>query len=338
MAADKSSIINAMTDFQHLAGVYAAALTPLRNNFSPSLDEIPNLLDFLARRGCHGALILGTTGEGPSFSPGERRELIRASLRVRQVHPHFHLLAGTGTPSLEETVELNRVAFDLGIDGVVVLPPYYFRKVDDDGLFAWFEEVIRRSVPAGAPLFGYHIPSVSGVPLSLDLLERLKESFPDRFAGIKDSSADAEHARRLGERFGKNLLVMSGNDPLFSLALKNSASGCITALANLLSPDLRRIWDAHQRNEVDDPAHAHLLNGRAIVDRYPPAPPLLKYLLSRLHAFKRWPVRPPLQPLSQEMEGKVWAEAQSLINGAGQTSTGTDVQGQDGVLKDSLTG
>jgi len=320
MVAGKSSIINAMTDFQPLAGIYAAALTPLQADFSPSLDELPKLLDFLARRGCHGALILGTTGEGPSFSPGERLDLMRAALQVRQVHPHFHLLAGTGTPSLEETVELNQAAFEMGLDGVVVLPPYYFRKVDEDGLYAWFAEVIRRSVPSGAPLFGYHIPAVSGVSLSLDLLERLKESFPNRFAGIKDSSADAAHARRLGERFGKDLMVMSGNDPLFSLALQNSASGCITALSNLLSPDLRRVWEAHQLNEVDDPAHENLLSGRAIVDRYPPAPPLLKYLLSRLHDFPRWSVRPPLRPLPQELEEKVWAEAQMALNGASPDS------------------
>jgi 4-hydroxy-tetrahydrodipicolinate synthase len=318
-----------MTDFQHLAGVYAAALTPLRADFSPSLDELPGLLDFLAGRGCHGALILGTTGEGPSFSPGERLDLMRAALQVRQAHPEFHLLAGTGTPSLEETVELNQVAFEIGMDGVVVLPPYYFRKVNDAGLFAWFAEVINRSVPPGMPLFGYHIPAVSGVSLSLDLLERLQESFPDRFAGIKDSSADPEHARRLGKRFGKGLLVMSGNDPLFSLALQNSASGCITALSNLLSPDLRRVWDAHQRNEVDDPAHENLLSGRAIVDRYPPAPPLLKYLLARLHDFPRWPVRPPLQPLSQKLEEKVWAEAQLAMNG-----TSPDSLVKDGGIKE----
>jgi len=110
--------------------------------------------------------LMGTTGEGPSFSADERLALLRAGLAVRQEHPDFRLLLGTGTPSLEETVQLTRAAFDLGVDGVVVLPPYYFRKVSDDGLFAWFSQVIQRAVPTNAALLGYHIPSLSGVPLS----------------------------------------------------------------------------------------------------------------------------------------------------------------------------
>jgi 4-hydroxy-tetrahydrodipicolinate synthase len=116
----------------------------------------------------------GTTGEGPSFSPTERLEALRSALLVRQKHPQFRLLFGTGTPSLEETASLTRAAFDLGVDGVVVLPPYYFRKVSDDGLMAWFSQVIETAVPAGGALLGYHFPNMSGVPLSLDLPGRLK--------------------------------------------------------------------------------------------------------------------------------------------------------------------
>jgi 4-hydroxy-tetrahydrodipicolinate synthase len=89
-----------MGSMNSLAGVYAAALTPLKADYSPDLQAIPGLLDFLARRGCHGALILGTTGEGPSFSPDERVEIFRAALEIRKLQPDFHLLAGTGTPSL----------------------------------------------------------------------------------------------------------------------------------------------------------------------------------------------------------------------------------------------
>jgi 4-hydroxy-tetrahydrodipicolinate synthase len=106
-----------------LSGVYAAAVTPLKPDFSPDADAIPHLLGFLAGRGCHGALMLGTTGEGPSFSPAERDGIWRAAMRVRQEHPDFRLLAGTGTPSLTETIDLTRLAFELGFDGVVTLPP-----------------------------------------------------------------------------------------------------------------------------------------------------------------------------------------------------------------------
>ena len=302
-----------MPNHQSLRGVYAAALTPLKPDFSLALDDLPAFLGFLARRGCHGALLMGTTGEGPSFSADERLALLRAGLAVRQEHPDFRLLLGTGTPSLEETVQLTRAAFDLGVDGVVVLPPYYFRKVSDDGLFAWFSQVIQRAVPTNAALLGYHIPSLSGVPLSLDLLARLKDAFPDQFAGLKDSSADADHARRLGVRFGPDLLVFSGTDSLFSLALEQGASGCITALANLRSPDLRKVWEAFQAGGAEPAAQGCLDAAREVMGRYPPNPPLYKALLAQLHPFALWAVRPPLLPMETGRADQALAEAQAEV-------------------------
>ena len=130
-----------------LSGVYAAALTPLQADFSPDLEAVAPFLAFLASRGCHGALLFGTTGEGPSFSSDEREAVWRAALKIREQVPDFRLFAGTGTPSLNETVNLTRLAFDIGYDAVVTLPPYYFRNASDDGLFAWFEQVIHKAVP-----------------------------------------------------------------------------------------------------------------------------------------------------------------------------------------------
>jgi 4-hydroxy-tetrahydrodipicolinate synthase len=293
--------------FNHLHGVYAAALTPLKDDLSLDADSIPQLLGFFARRGCHGALLLGTTGEGPSFAAHERISLFRSALAVRQEHPDLRLLAGTGTPSLEETIALTRGAFDLGYDGVVVLPPYYFKKVPDDGLFAWFSMLIERAVPVGGALFGYHFPSLTAVPFSLDLLARLKDAFPDRFAGIKDSSGDLAFAQSLGERFASDLVVLNGNDRLFSQALDAHASGCITAMANLHSPGLRRIWDARQRGERDEQTQTAITETRLILESKPPFPPLLKALLHSQHPFPRWPVRPPLLPTSPQALEEVLA-------------------------------
>ena len=136
-----------------ISGVFAAALTPLKVDFSIDLDGIPALLDFYRSRGCHGALLFGTTGEGPSFAPAERLEAFHAAQKWRKAYPDFRLLAGTGTPSLPETLELTQAAFEAGMDGVVTLPPYYFRKVSDDGLFAWFSQVIQRAVPNWRQVF-----------------------------------------------------------------------------------------------------------------------------------------------------------------------------------------
>ena len=287
---------------QHpLSGVYAAALTPLKADSSPDLDSVPAFLAFLAGRGCHGALIFGTTGEGPSFSPEERKAVWKAALKVRETHPDFRLLAGTGTPSLQETIDLTKTAFELGYDGAVVLPPYYFRTASDEGLFRWFESLIQSAVPADGYLLGYHFPQVAGIGFSLDLLKRLKDSFPVQFAGIKDSSHDPALASALGATFGMDLAVFTGTDSYLSMALQNSAAGCITAPANLLSPGLRAIYDAFLQNEDLSPMQICVTEQRHILEKYTPFPPALKALVARKYEFPLWPVRPPLVETASEL-------------------------------------
>ena len=291
-----------------LAGVYAAALTPLHLDSSLDLEAVAPYLAFLAARGCHGALIFGTTGEGPSFSPTERGAVWQTALLVREQFPNFRLLAGTGTPSLTETIELTRAAFDLGYDGVVVLPPYYFRKATDEGLLNWFRELIHKAVPSDGYLFGYHFPGVAGIGFSLELLARLKDAFPVKFAGIKDSSHDADFARALGQKFGDDLAVFSGTDSDFTLALENHAAGCITAPANLISPDLRAVYDAFITGNNTSAAQKRVTHQRHILEKYPPFQPALKALVHRLHGQPRWPVRPPLVELSPESESALLHE------------------------------
>ena len=298
---------------QHpLSGVYAAAVTPLKPDLSPDLEGVAPFLSFLASRGCHGVLIFGTTGEGPSFSPAEREAIWRAALQVREQAPNFRLLAGTGTPSLTETIDLTRLAFDLGYDGVVTLPPYYFRNATDDGLFHWFEHVIRKAVPRNGFLLGYHFPRVSGVGFSLDLLARLKDAFPIQFAGIKDSSHNEAFTRSLGQKFGEDLAVFSGTDSDFTFALQNQAIGCITAPANLISPGLREIYDIFAAGKETTTVQAKVGAQRHVLDNYQPFPPSLKALLARLHGQPRWPVRPPLVEISKAEEDKAMQELTTI--------------------------
>ncbi len=287
-----------------LAGVYAAAVTPLTQYLRPDLEGLLTLLKFLAERGCHGALLLGTTGEGPSFSLDERRSILNAALGIKEIHPEFRLMAGTGMPSQEDTLQLTRQVFDWGYDGVVVLPPYYYRNATDDGLYTWFAGILSAAVPSTGAFLGYHIPGTSGVALSLDLLSRLKEAFPEQFLGIKDSSASLDHALALNDRFGADLFVLNGTDRLFTQALQAGASGCITAMANLVSPDLRIVWDRHQEGKTDLAAQARLSDARAVSERFPPAAALIKMLLSDFHDLPDWPVKPPLQPLTPEVAAR----------------------------------
>ena len=297
---------------QHpLAGVYAAAVTPLYDA-TLDLESVPALLKFLASRGCHGAVLFGTTGEGPSFSMAERERLMRCARQAREELPGFRLIAGTGTPSLSETIDLTKLAFDLDFDGVLVVPPYYFRKATDHGLFLWFSELIRKAVPSDGFLLGYHFPNVAGIGFSLDLLARLKDAFPSQFAGLKDSSHDAELARTLGATFGPDLAVFTGTDSYLQLAMQNQAAGCITAPANILSPDLREVWDSLNERRDFTEAQARVEKQRDILDKYPPFPPTLKALLHHLHGLPRWSVRPPLESLPQGLEEQVVQEFDAL--------------------------
>jgi 4-hydroxy-tetrahydrodipicolinate synthase len=304
-----------MTTHHPLSGVYAAAVTPLhhestadQNESILDLDSVPALLNFFASRGCHGIVLFGTTGEGPSFSAKEREILMRAVCEYRQQIPGFRLIAGTGTPSLSETIDLTRLAFDLGYDAALVVPPYYFRKATDDGLFRWFSELINKAVPTDKYILGYHFPNVAGIGFSIDLLSRLKDAFPTQFAGIKDSSHDADLARTLGETFGAELAVFTGTDSYLQLAMEHKAAGCITAPANVISSELRDVWNAIR--EGKDPAKSlvRVKTRRDLLDRYQPFPPTLKALLHRLYEFPRWAVRPPLVEISQEQEEQLLKE------------------------------
>ena len=293
-----------MISHHPLAGVYAAAVTPIQTDLSLDLDSVAALLNFLASRGCHGAVLFGTTGEGPSFSPTERESMMRAACEAHKAMPaipSFRLLAGTGTPSLSETIDLTRLAFKLGFNGVLVVPPYYFRKATDNGLFQWFSEVIRKAVPSDGYLLGYHFPNVAGIGFSIELLARIKDAFPIQFAGIKDSSHDADLARNLGERFGSDLVVLTGTDTYLQMAMENKAAGCITAAANLISPDLRKVWEGMREYQDVAETQERVNKQRHVLEKYPPFPPTLKALLHRLHRFPRWCVKPPLEEISDSI-------------------------------------
>jgi len=301
-----------MTSQHPLAGVYAAAVTPLKADSGLDLQSLPALYSFLASRGCHGAVLFGTTGEGPSFSPSERETLMRAACEVREQLPGFRLIAGTGTPSLSETIELTKLTFDLGFEAALVVPPYYFRKATDNGLFLWFSEVIQKAVPSDRYILGYHFPNVAGIGFSIELLSRLKDAFPTQFAGIKDSSHDADLARTLGETFGYDLAVFTGTDSYLPLAMQNKAAGCITAPANILSPELRQVWELMNEGGDATEALGRVQQQRTILDKYPPFPPTLKALLHRVHGFPRWSVKPPLVDIAREMEEELVDEIMNL--------------------------
>ena len=182
-----------------IAGVWCPVLTPVDQDLRPDVARFVTHAHWLLDEGCHGLVVFGTTGEANSFSVEERIEFLEAILDARLRRDR--MLVGTGCCALTDTVRLTRHALALGITGVLALPPFYYKNLSDEALFGSFDQVIQRVGDASFDLYLYHFPSLSGVPITPGLLERLGAAYPEILAGVKDSSGDWNNTRLLIERF-----------------------------------------------------------------------------------------------------------------------------------------
>jgi 4-hydroxy-tetrahydrodipicolinate synthase len=283
-----------MTINHPLQGVYAASVTPFDDDGYPALHVLSTHLRHLEANRCHGALILGTTGEGPSLSLEERLSVLKAAAAERG---DLKLLAGTGAASLADAIALTRASFEMGYDGVVTVPPFYYKAATVDGLFEFYREVVTQAVPAEGYLLLYHIPQVSGVAIKPELIRRLRDVFPSQVAGIKDSGGSLENMQMLCETF-EGFQVFSGSDGLVADALAAGGAGAITAPANLFSKLLRDLFDAHRDDlptEAIDPIQTRLAAMRKrLTDVDRPFPSTIKAVLHMQGLLPNDFVRPPL--------------------------------------------
>jgi 4-hydroxy-tetrahydrodipicolinate synthase len=280
-----------------LEGVYAASITPFDFEGVPALHALAPHLQRLQAGGCHGVLLLGTTGEGPSLGVEERLAVIRAGVAERG---NLKVLAGTGAASLTDAAAMTSGAFDAGVDGVVIVPPFYYQDTSLEGLFAFYYEVITRAVPSDGAVFLYHIPNVSGVPIQFELIRRLRDQFPDQVIGIKDSSGNIEHARRLCAEF-PDLTVFVGDDHLLADALEAGACGSITALTNIFPGLVRAVYDAFRANQPTDEAQGRLSAASDGLQGLPLSA-AVKAILFVTNLLPNDYVRPPLRRLSPDQE------------------------------------
>jgi hypothetical protein len=200
-----------MTTGVHPRGVFCAALTPVAEDLSPDHARFTAHCRRLLEEGCDGIALLGTTGEANSFSSAERQGLLEATVAAG-IAPD-RLLPSTGVAALTETVALTRHALSLGVTTVVMLPPFYYKGITEDGLFAAYAEVAERVADPRLRIVLYHIPQMSAVPIPFPVIARLREAYPGTFTGIKDSAGDLSHMEALVERF-PGIAVLAGADPL----------------------------------------------------------------------------------------------------------------------------
>src|SRR5664280_334754 len=176
-----------------LSGVIAAVATPIDESGAPDHKRAVKLARYLLDNGCDGLNVLGTTGEATSFSLDERKAVMSAYKAAGL--PLDRLMVGTGAAAVSDAVALTRHAAEIGFAGVLVLPPFYYKGVPDDGLIAYIDTLMQATTAKPIPIYLYHFPAMSGLPWHVTLIKRLLESFPSRIVGLKDSSGDMAYAR-----------------------------------------------------------------------------------------------------------------------------------------------
>jgi 4-hydroxy-tetrahydrodipicolinate synthase len=285
-------------------GVLAAVLTPMDGDLAPDHASFSAHCHRLLAAGCHGLSVFGTTGEANSLSMGERLAALEALLESGVTANT--LLPGTGSCALTDTVSLSRAALEAGTAGVLVLPPFYYKGVGDEGLFRFFAEVIERIGDDRLRLYLYHIPQMTGVEIGLSLISRLIDAYPGTIAGTKDSSGDRDRIESLCREF-PDFSVLAGTEALLLETLRNGGEGCISATVNVTSRLARQVYDAHAAGQEDeaDALQDHLSALRASIEAYPMIP-ALKVLMADLTEDEAWHnLRPPLSRLDGEQENKL---------------------------------
>ncbi|HTT47045.1 MAG TPA: dihydrodipicolinate synthase family protein [Pseudolabrys sp.] len=273
-----------------LSGVIAAIATPIDESGAPDLKRALNLAHYLLDHGCDGLNVLGTTGEATSFSRDERMAVMSA-YKVEGL-PLDRLMVGTGAAAVADAVALTRHAAELGFAGALVLPPFYYKGVPDDGLVAYIDTLVKATAQRPIPIYLYHFPAMSGLPWHVSLIRRLLESFPSRIVGLKDSSGDMAYARAAAA-IASNFAVFPSTEAALMDARSGAFAGCISATANLNADLCARAWETGDAAALDAAvAIRKLFDGKPLVSG-------VKALLAHIHgdpALAR--VKPPLAAFS----------------------------------------
>lgn len=286
-------------------GVNAAATTAFRADLSVDVDETARHCHWLASNGCNGLAVLGTTGEANSLGLSERMSLLEG-LIGRGVSPAL-MLPGTGTPAIPDTVLLTRHAEMAGCRGALLLPPFYYKNPSDDGLFAYFSEVIQR-VGGDIGIYLYNFPQQSAIPFSLGLVARLLKAFPGKIRGIKDSFGDFATTKAYIDNFSADgFEVYTGADAGFQEVLVAGGAGCITATSNLTCPLAATIY-ANPATAEASAAQAALAAIRKVV-ALAPTISAVKVLLAHRTGTPTWAIaRPPHHKLSDDLTRRLVTE------------------------------
>jgi len=289
-------------------GVLVPALTPFHPDLTVDDGRFVDHCRWLLAEGANGLAVFGTTSEANSLSAAERMSLLERL--IEHGVPPGVLMPGTGCCALPDTVALTRHAVERGCFGVLLLPPFYYKGVSDDGIFATIAEVIQRVGDARLRIYLYHIPPMAGVGFSLSLIDRLLKAYPRIVVGLKDSSGDWKNTHALLEAF-PGFEVLPGSETHLLDALRIGGAGCISATANVNAAAIARLM-REWRSPDADAMQQEITAVRAAVQKYPMVA-ANKAILAQLLDAPEWDIlRPPLRPLPTEAKAQLFASLEAL--------------------------
>ncbi|HJU19995.1 MAG TPA: dihydrodipicolinate synthase family protein [Stellaceae bacterium] len=277
----------------NFAGVLVPVLTPFTPEGAPDAARFAAFCRWLLDEGADGLAVFGTTSEANSMAPHERMTLL--DHLIASGIPAAKLMPGTGACAMTDALELTRHATAHGCGGVLMLPPFYYKGMPDDGLYAFVAGVIDGAASAALKVYLYHIPPVAQVGYSLDLVGRLIRAYPDTVVGLKDSSGDWQNTTALLDAY-PGFAVFPGSEVFLLDGLRKGAAGCITATGNINLRGIRKVWE-NWRGPQADALQAEITTLRRTVQAYPMVP-ALKRVVAHFHNDPNWAaVRPPMVPL-----------------------------------------
>jgi len=269
-----------------LHGVIAAIATAVEPSGEPDCARSVALARFLLDNGCDGLNVLGTTGEATSFSLEQRRRVMSAY--AASGLPLNRMMVGTGAAATADAIALSRHAAELGFAGALVLPPFYYKGVADDGLVAYIDAIAAATAARPIPIYLYHFPAQSGLPWHIGLIRRLLDTFGSRIVGLKDSSGDMDYARAAAA-IAQSFAVFPSTEAALPQARSGPFAGCISATANLNADLCARAYRSGDAAALADAvAIRKLFDGKPLV-------PGVKAALAFIHGDAQWArVAPPL--------------------------------------------
>ena len=279
------------------SGLWAPALTPLDARLMPDHARFVAHVKGLLENGCHGVAVFGTTGEATSFSVDERIALLESLLHAGI--PAERLMVGNGCCALSDSLRLTGAALDRGCGKVLMLPPFYYKDVSDEGLYASYSEVIERVGDPRLRVFLYHFPRLSTVPITHAVIERLLGAYGETIAGLKDSTGDEASTRAYIGAF-PDLAIFPGTETSMLPMLQEGGAGCITASANVNAPAIRALYDAWQSGDGGAGERQARITAVRQALQSKPMIPGMKSVIAAQRDDPGWRrVRPPLTALSE---------------------------------------